>query len=112
MILTDNDIPPVLEEENIVVPEKKQEPEETVYATLIGLVHEVRKIQTKTGGMMLMAKVESVGFDFRLTVFSRDYDTYATKVEEDKIIVVDGRVKFDEERDEISVSPGGGFGKK
>lgn len=109
---TDSDVPPVSEEESIIVPEKKQEPEETVYATLIGLVHEVRKIQTKTGGMMLMATVESVGFDFRLTVFSRDYEAYAAKVEEDKIIVVDGRVKFDEERDEISISPGGWFGKK
>ena len=82
------------------------------FATVIGLITEVRKIQTKTGGMMLLAKVESVGFDFRLTIFSRDYDTYAAKVEEDRIIVVDGRVRFDTERDEISVSPGAGFGKK
>lgn len=82
------------------------------FATVIGLITEVRKIQTKTGGMMLLAKVESVGFEFRLTIFSRDYDTYAAKVEEDRIIVVDGRVRFDTERDEISVSPGAGFGKK
>jgi DNA polymerase-3 subunit alpha len=86
-------------------------PEENIYATVIGLVHEVRKIQTKTWGMMLLATVESIGFDFRLAIFSRDYDTFAPKIEEDKIIVVDGRVRFDTERDEISVSPGGGFGK-
>lgn len=61
---------------------------------------------------MLMAKVESIGFDFRLIIFPRDYETYASKVEEDKIIVVDGRVKFDEERDEVSLLPGGGSGKK
>jgi hypothetical protein len=61
--------------------------------------------------MMLLATVESIGFDFRLAIFSRDYDTFAPKIEEDKIIVVDGRVRFDTERDEISVSPGGGFGK-
>jgi DNA polymerase-3 subunit alpha len=98
--LTDTDISPL------------PEYVEPVYATCIWLVTEVRKIQTKTGGMMLMAKVESVGFDFRLIVFSRDYETYAAKVEEDKIVVVDGRVKFDEERDEISMSPGAWFGKK
>ena len=86
--------------------------DESFFATLIGLVTEVRKIQTKSGSMMLMAKVESAGFDFRLVVFSRDYEKYANKIEEDKIIVVDGRVRFDTERDEISVSPGAGFGKK
>ena len=86
--------------------------DESVFATLIGVVASVRKIQTKTGGMMLMALVESVGFDFRLVIFSRDYDTYASKVEEDRIIIVDGRAKYDTEREEISVSPGAGFGKK
>jgi hypothetical protein len=62
--------------------------------------------------MMLMATVQSIGFDFRLIIFSRDYETYAAKIEEDTIIVVDGRIRFDSERDEISVSPGGSFGKK
>lgn len=95
-----------------MISEKKKEPEESVFSTLIGLVHEVRKIQTKTGGMMLMATVQSIGFDFRLIIFSRDYETYAAKIEEDTIIVVDGRIRFDSDRDEISVSPGGSFGKK
>jgi hypothetical protein len=57
---------------------------------------------------MLMATLESVGFTFRLTIFSRDYETYASKVEEDRILVIDGRIKFDLERDEISISPGSG----
>ena len=61
---------------------------------------------------MLIATLESAGFFFRLTIFSRDYDTYAKKIEEDKILVVDGRLRFDRERDEISISPGGSFGKK
>lgn len=109
-LVSDEDIPPVSEwgeDVPIVVPDKKKEPEEAVYATLIGLVHEVRKIQTKTGGMMLMATIQSIGFDFRLIIFSRDYETYAAKIEEDTIIVVDGRIRFDTERDEISISPGG-----
>jgi DNA polymerase III alpha subunit len=62
--------------------------------------------------MMLMALVESARFDFRLVLFSRDYETYVSKIEEDRIIIVEGRVRFDTERDEISVSPGAGFGKK
>lgn len=112
-VISDNDVPPIPEaDEIVVISEKKKEPEELVFSTLIGLVHEVRKIQTKTGGMMLMATVQSIGFDFRLIIFSRDYETYAAKIEEDTIIVVDGRIRFDSERDEISVSPGGSFGKK
>ena len=114
--IPDPDSPPLLDDAlDVYIPsqaevfqhmEIEKPVEESIYATVIGLITEVRKIQTKTGGMMLLAKVESVGFDFRLTIFSRDYDTYATKVEEDRIIVVDGRVRFDTERDEISVSPG------
>ncbi len=80
--------------------------EESIFATLIGLVHDVRKMQTKSGAMMLMATVESVGFDFKLVIFPRDYEVYEKKVIEDMIVVVDGRLKFDTERDEISISPG------
>lgn len=61
---------------------------------------------------MLMATVESVGFDFKLVIFPRDYEMYEKKVIEDMIVVVDGRLRFDTERDEISISPGGAFGKK
>lgn len=60
-----------------------------INATVIGIVTGLRKIQTKTGGMMLMATVESAGFDFRLVLFSRDYETYVSKVEEDRVIIVE-----------------------
>jgi hypothetical protein len=39
--------------------------------------------------MMLLAMVESAGFDFRLAIFSRDYETYAPKIEEDRVIIVE-----------------------
>ena len=61
---------------------------------------------------MILALVESAGFEFRLAIFPRDYDLYVSKIEEDRVIIVEGRVRFDTERDEISVSPGSGFGKK
>lgn len=117
----DPDSPPLLDTDTPYLPsqaevfqhmEVEKVEDESIFATVIGVVASVRKIQTKTGGMMLMALVESVGFDFRLVIFSRDYDTYASKVEEDRIIIVDGRVKYDTEREEISVSPGAGYGKK
>jgi DNA polymerase III subunit alpha len=86
--------------------------DETIYATLIWVVTESRSIQTKTGWTMLLARVESVWFEFRLTIFSREYEKYASKILEDRVIVVDGRVRFDNERDEISVSPATSFWKK
>lgn len=110
----DSDIPPVptADEEVLEAPVIEKPKEENIFATLIGLVHDVRKMQTKSGGMMLMATVESIGFDFKLVVFPRDYETYENKVIEDMIVVVDGRLRFDTERDEVSISPGAAFGKK
>ena len=61
---------------------------------------------------MLLATVESVGFNFRIVVFTRDYDQYVGKLNVDQIVVADGRLRFDNERGEISLSPGEGFGKK
>ena len=100
----DTSVPTQAEELQHMAIEKVKE--ESIFATLIGLVHDVRKIQTKSGGMMLMATVESVGFDFKLVIFPRDYEAYEKKVIEDMIVIVDGRLRFDTERDEISISPG------
>ncbi len=102
---------PVSPEITIDIPAEK-EPDEVVNATLIGIVTEIRKIQTKTGGMMILAMVESAGFSFRLAIFPRDYEAYASKIEEDRILIVEWRAKFDTERNEISMSPWAWFGKK
>ena len=106
---TDADMPSQAE---ILQHMEVEKEDETVNATVIGLVTSIRKIQTKTGGMMLMATMESAGFDLRLVIFSRDYDAYVSKVEEDRILIIDGRAKYDTERDEISISPGAWFAKK
>ncbi len=83
----DGDVPSI--PDIIIDTPTEKEPDEVVNATLIGVVTSIRKIQTKTGGMMLLAMVESAGFDFRLAIFSRDYEVYAPKVEEDRIIIVE-----------------------
>lgn len=62
--------------------------------------------------MMLSANVESVGFDFRIVIFPKDYDMYESKITEDTIVVVNGRVKFDHERGELSIFPSAPFGRK
>lgn len=97
--------PPPLDIDNDSYVSVDKEPDEMISATVIGIITSVRKIQTKNGGMMILALVESAGFDFRLAIFPRDYDTYFSKIEEDRVIIVEGRVRFDTERDEISVSP-------
>jgi DNA polymerase III subunit alpha len=101
------DEPPVPEMSMI-----ENERDESIYAQLIGVVGNVRKIQTKSWGMMMVATVESVGFDFRVVIFPKDYEKYESKIEEDMIVVVDGRIKFDREASEISIFPSAGFGKK
>jgi DNA polymerase III subunit alpha len=105
--VSQSDSPPVPEMSVI-----EDEREESIYAQLIGVVGNVRKIQTKAGAMMLVATVESVGFDFRVVIFPKDYEKYESKIEEDMIVVVDGRIKFDREAGEISIFPSAGFGKK
>ena len=89
---SDGDIP-----QSLPIPENETL-EENIYAQLIGAVSEVRKIQTKSGGMMMVATVESVGFDFRIVIFPRDYEKYESKIEEDMMVVANGRVKWDSEK--------------
>ena len=61
---------------------------------------------------MLTANVESIGFDFRIVIFPKDYEKYESKITEDTIVVANGRVKFDSERGELSLLPTAPFGKK
>ena len=95
------------EEKNSEKPKKEKKEDET--ATLIGFVSEVRHIPTKTGGQMIIATAESAGFNFTIAVFPRDYEIYANKILEDHIVVVNGKLRFDGERGEVSLAP---FGRK
>lgn len=53
----------------------------------------------------MVATVETVGFDFRIVIFPKEYEKYESKIEEDMIVVVDGRIKFDRESGEVSIFP-------
>ncbi len=118
------DMPPVLWDddsmstEDIIepappeLPPIEEEREESIYAQLIWVVGNVRKMQTKSWGMMMVATVETIGFDFRIVIFPKEYEKYESKIEEDMIVVVDGRIKFDRESGEVSIFPSAGFGKK
>ncbi len=86
---------------------KKQDKkyDDSMKARLIGAISEVRKMQTKTGGMMAVATCESVGFIFRIVVFPKSYEEFASKLEEDKIAVVEWRIRLDEVNAEVSIMP-------
>lgn len=47
---------------------------------------------------MAVATVESVGFVFRIVIFPKEYEKYESKLEEDMIVVANGRVRYDREK--------------
>lgn len=83
---------------------------QTLYKSLpkvriIGVVNDVRHMTTKKGEMMCVAKVQSIGFEFRIVIFSRSYEVLAPKIQEDQIVVCDGKVRFDDTAREITLMP-------
>lgn len=71
---------------------------------LIGLVTSVRHVQTKTGKMMAIALCDSFDFQFTVLVFSKEYEALSLLLEEDKILLVEGIFRGNEENGEMSVT--------
>ena len=71
---------------------------------LIGLVTSVRQVQTKTGKMMAIATCDSFDFRFTVLVFSKEYETLSPLLEEDKILLVEGIFRGNEENGEMAVT--------
>ncbi|MFA6090947.1 MAG: DNA polymerase III subunit alpha [Candidatus Gracilibacteria bacterium] len=71
---------------------------------LIGLVTSVRHVQTKTGKMMAIATCDSFDFKFTVLVFSKEYEALSPLLEEDKILLVEGIFRGNEENGEMAVT--------
>ena len=71
---------------------------------LIGLVTSVRHVQTKTGKMMTIATCDSFDFRFTVLVFSKEYEALSPLLEEDKILLVEGIFRGNEENGEMAVT--------
>ena len=69
----------------------------------IGLVASIRRIQTKSGKMMLTAQCESHAFRFSIVIFPKDYEAYAEVIQQDMIAIVEGSIRMDDIRDDIGV---------
>ncbi|MDD3120478.1 MAG: hypothetical protein PHF46_03665, partial [Candidatus Gracilibacteria bacterium] len=74
-------------------------------ARFIGVISNLRKIQTKKGTLMLIAQCESFTFKFTITVFPKSYEKYVGTLLENTILMVDGKAYFNENNGEISIMP-------
>ncbi|EKE28878.1 MAG: hypothetical protein ACD_3C00001G0019 [uncultured bacterium (gcode 4)] len=81
--------------------ERKQDPK----VKFFWLVTSIRKIQTKTGKLMMTANCDSTFFKFVITVFPKDYDKFVNLIQQDSIVMIDWNIRFNEQMEEISVLP-------
>ncbi|MFK7779532.1 MAG: hypothetical protein QM490_00055, partial [Candidatus Gracilibacteria bacterium] len=75
---------------------KKERPKDEIVQA-VGVVLDVRKIITKTGKQMMFLKCEGFDYDFEVVIFPKDVDKFKDKLEEDKIVIVNGNlgINFD-----------------
>ncbi len=84
---------------------KKDKRKDAPRVRFIGLVTSIRKIQTKTGKLMMVATCESTSFHFTIVVFPKEYEKFAPLIEENKIVLVEGNFQGNEQMEEISILP-------
>lgn len=84
--------------------QKKPKKETMKRVRFIGLVTSVRHVQTKSGKMMAIATCDSFDFRFTVLVFSKEYEALSPLLEEDKVLLVDGIFRGNEENGEMSVT--------
>ncbi|MGE4443775.1 MAG: DNA polymerase III subunit alpha [Candidatus Altimarinota bacterium] len=77
------------------VPEKQKS--RTTIVQAVGYVKDVRKMMTKSGGNMVFLYCESFEYDFEITIFPKDYETFKDKMEADRIIIVSGGLNINTE---------------
>lgn len=81
--------------------ERKRDPK----VKFFWFVTAIRKMQTKTWKMMMIANCDSTFFKFNITVFPRDYDKFSNSITPDTIVMIEWNLKFNEQMEEIAVMP-------
>lgn len=102
------EIKEVVKEEILEIPqviEAKKERRKEIKARLFWLVNSIRKIQTKTGKLMMIVSCDSSFFKFNVVIFPKDYEKYANSIEENKILIIDWNLQFNENMNEIAILP-------
>lgn len=77
------------------VPEKQKS--RTTIVQAVWYVKDVRKMMTKSWGNMVFLYCESFEYDFEITIFPKDYETFKDKMEADRIIIVSGGLNINTE---------------
>ena len=85
--------------------EVKKERRKEIKARLFWLVNSIRKIQTKTGKLMMIVSCDSSFFKFNVVIFPKEYEKYANSIEENKILIIDWNLQFNEAMSEIAILP-------
>ena len=57
-----------------------------------GIINEIKKIITKTGRAMLIAKIEDLTGNIEITVFPKTLETTSEVWQKDSIVIIEGRV--------------------
>lgn len=81
--------------------EKKKDPK----VKFFWLVNNIRKIQTKSGKLMMTVNCDSTFFKFVITIFPKDYEKFANSIKLDSIVMVEWNLRFNEQMEEISIMP-------
>ena len=67
------------------------------YVTMAGLITNVRKMITKKGAQMAFLSVEDLYGQIEVVVFARTFEAYRQNLEEDRIVVIRGKLDLAEE---------------
>jgi DNA polymerase-3 subunit alpha len=76
-------------------------PDSTGDVVVGGLVKEVKRIMTKKGDKMAFVKIEDMNADVEVIVFPRTFEAYQRHLENDKIIIIAGKVDHKEDSSNI-----------
>lgn len=77
--------------------EKKLTPKQNLSLQTIWYIKDIRKMITKWWKQMMFLYCESFEYDFEVTIFHKDYDTWKDKVQLDHFIIVSGNLSVNAE---------------
>ncbi|MEE8638704.1 MAG: DNA polymerase III subunit alpha [Candidatus Margulisiibacteriota bacterium] len=68
-----------------------------------GLLSDCRRLTTRRGDMMLVAKIEDLSGNISLVVFPKTYERCSAMLNNDEVVVVKGRINRDMRTDEFNI---------
>ncbi|MCL2130707.1 MAG: OB-fold nucleic acid binding domain-containing protein, partial [Treponema sp.] len=69
---------------------------------LIGMIKNIKVITTSRGDKMAFASLEDYNGDIELTFFSGPWGRYNSKIEDDKVAILKGRIDYQRDKDKYS----------